>query len=82
VRTALNLQLAKGPVRVGMVSGGAITIRDVDAEGEGAAAEMTADEEFARRLQAKMDAQSMGGRCVMRAHRVPLVSVVRALLWC
>jgi hypothetical protein len=64
-----NNQLAKGPVRVGLVSGNAITIKDVSAEANGAAAaaeepadeQMTADEEYARRLQAKMDAQSMGG---------------------
>jgi hypothetical protein len=70
----LLLQLAKGPVQVGLVSGNSIKIRDVQAEaaagGSGAAAAaaaggetdalMAADEDMARRLQAKMDAASMG----------------------
>jgi hypothetical protein len=68
------LQLAKGPVRVGVVSGNAITIKDAPppaaaaaagggsaANGAPADAAMTADEDYARRLQAKMDAQAMGG---------------------
>lgn len=62
----LSPQLAKGPVRVGMVSGNAISIKEGGADGAEANgdAQMTADEEYARRLQAKMDAQSMGGgRC-------------------
>lgn len=68
----LPVQLAKGPVRVGAVSGHAITIKDVSAEaaaanGSSGAANGTADaataadEDYARRLQAKMDAQAMGG---------------------
>lgn len=59
-------------MRVGAVSGHAITIRDVSAEAaaangssgaaNGAAdAATAADEDYARRLQAKMDAQAMGG---------------------
>jgi len=77
------LQLAKGPVRVGLVSSNGITIKDVSAEaggssagaaaaaGEGDAA-MAADEDYARRLQAKMDAQSMGNasRCATWTHRI------------
>jgi hypothetical protein len=62
------LQLAKGPVRVGAVSTHTITIKDVSAEAaaagsaEGKADAATlADEDYARRLQAKMDAQAMGG---------------------
>lgn len=67
-------QVAKGPVRVGAVNAnGAITIKDVSAAGAAAAAgggsageqpadaAMEADEDYARRLQAKMDAQAMGG---------------------
>jgi hypothetical protein len=67
------MQLAKGPIQVGLVSGNSIKIRDVQAEaaagGSGSAAAaaggepdalMAADEDMARRLQAKMDAQSMG----------------------
>lgn len=69
-------QLAKGPVAVGIVSGHAITIRDVskDADtgdagaggasgaGEGSEADalLAADEDMARRLQAKLDAKSIG----------------------
>uniref|UniRef100_A0A383WCP9 Cytosine-specific methyltransferase n=1 Tax=Tetradesmus obliquus TaxID=3088 RepID=A0A383WCP9_TETOB len=66
----LEAELAKGPIQVGLVSGNAIKIRDVQAEGAAAAAAggsgepadalAAADEEMARRLQAKMDAQSMG----------------------
>lgn len=60
-------------MRVGLVSGNAITIKDVSAAGGSSGAEaaadgadgeanaaVTADEDFARRLQAKMDAQSLG----------------------
>lgn len=65
------MQLAKGPIHVGLVSGNSIKIRDLEAEaaaaGAGSAAAggegdalMAADEDLARRLQAKMDAQSMG----------------------
>ncbi|KAF8055388.1 MET1B [Scenedesmus sp. PABB004] len=65
----LKAELAKGPVQVGLVSGNAITIRDVGAEGAAAQAKggeegdavVRADEELARRLQAKMDAQTMAG---------------------
>ncbi|KAF6265105.1 hypothetical protein COO60DRAFT_1470199 [Scenedesmus sp. NREL 46B-D3] len=69
--SAAPVQLAKGPIQVGLVSGNSIKIRDVQAEaavgGSGAApgeepdALTAADEDMARRLQAKMDAQSMGG---------------------
>jgi hypothetical protein len=57
---------------VGVVSANAITIKDTPAaaaaggggsaaNGAPADAAMTADEDYARRLQAKMDAQAMGG---------------------
>lgn len=58
-------------MRVGAVSAHTITIKDVSAEaaaaGAAGAAEgkadaaTVADEDYARRLQAKMDAQAMGG---------------------
>jgi hypothetical protein len=62
-----RVQLAKGPIQVGLVSGNSIKIRDVQAEaaaggsaGDEPDALTAADEDMARRLQAKMDAQSMG----------------------
>lgn len=69
--------MAKGPVRVGAVSSHTITIKDAStaadngggaaaaANGGGAGGEAdaatAADEDYARRLQAKMDAQAVGG---------------------
>eukprot|EP00878_Enallax_costatus_P030274 GHUV01032949.1.p1 GENE.GHUV01032949.1~~GHUV01032949.1.p1 ORF type:complete len:574 (+),score=238.91 GHUV01032949.1:1551-3272(+) len=62
----LEAELAKGPLQVGLVSGNAITIKDKQAAAAAAAEEpekdalTAADEDMARRLQAKMDAQQMG----------------------
>ena len=67
---ALREQLAKGPVAVGqLMTGGGITIREPGAAasaqggdaGENGDAGMTADEEMARRLQAKLDAEAQHG---------------------
>lgn len=61
-----TVQLAKGPLQVGLVCGNSITIKDKQAAAAAAAEEpekdalTAADEDMARRLQAKMDAQQMG----------------------
>jgi hypothetical protein len=62
---ALREQLAKGPVPVGqLMASGGIVIREpgaAAAAGEKGDAAMTADEEMARRLQAKLDAEAQQG---------------------